>query len=46
MGLVYTKKNEDDDDKTVNATEFINRLVDSNRMTKKVKEEPKTEAPK
>lgn len=49
MGVFTTiKKKEDvnDDERTVSATEFINRLVESQRTTKQHREIPKTEMPK
>lgn len=49
MGVFTTiKKKEDanDDERTVSATEFINRLVESQRTTKQYKNIPKTEMPK
>lgn len=48
MGVFTTikKKEEKEDERTVNATEFINRLVESQRMTQQYKNIPKTEMPK
>ena len=41
-----TKKKEEDDGKTVSATEFINRMISSKRVPDQNKELPKTEQPK
>lgn len=41
-----TKKKEEDDGKTVSATEFINRMVSSKRVPDHNIELPKTEMPK
>ena len=41
-----TKKKEEDDGKTVSATEFINRMVSSTRVPDQNIELPKTEQPK
>ena len=41
-----TKKKEEDDGKTVSATEFINRMVSSKRVPDQNIELPKTEMPK
>ena len=41
-----TKKKEEDDGKTVRATEFINRMVSSQRVPDQNIELPKTEMPK
>ena len=40
-----TKKMEEDDGKTVSATEFINRMVSSKRVPDQNIELPKTEMP-
>ncbi|MDO4171683.1 MAG: hypothetical protein Q4E63_03680 [Prevotellaceae bacterium] len=40
------KKEEEEDERTVNATEFINRLTESQRTTRQYKDIPKTEMPK
>ena len=41
-----TKKKDEDDRKTVSATEFINRMVSSQRVPDQNIELPKTEQPK
>ncbi len=41
-----TRKKEDNGEKTVNATEFINRMFDSQRVPENNVELPKTELPK
>ena len=41
-----TKKKEDDGEKTVSASEFINRMISSKRIPDQNKELPKTEQPK
>ena len=41
-----TKKKEDDGEKTVSATEFINRMVSIQRVPDQNIELPKTEMPK
>ena len=41
-----TKKKEEDDGKTVSATEFINRMVSSKRVPDQNIDLPKTEMPK
>lgn len=41
-----TRKKEDNGEKTVNATEFINRMIDSQRVPENNVELPKTELPK
>ncbi len=41
-----TKKKDDDGEKTVSATEFINRMVSSQRVPDQNIELPKTEMPK
>lgn len=47
MGLLYTKKKDDDkDETTVQADEFINRLISGKRDPEKTKELPKTEIQK
>ncbi len=48
MGLLtkMKKDEEKEDERTVSATEFINRLIDSQRTTKQYKDIPKTEMPK
>ena len=45
MGLLYTRKKDEDTEKTVNASEFIDRLLDleNSKKDKNIKEEPKTE---
>ena len=40
-----TKKKEEDDGKTVSATEFINRMISSKRVPDQNVELPKTELP-
>ncbi|MCH5310518.1 MAG: hypothetical protein J1E57_00930 [Prevotella sp.] len=49
MALKYTlkKKDNENDERTVNASEFIDRLLSlKQRQTEKVKEVPKTETTK
>lgn len=48
MGVFTTikKKEDKEDERTVNATEFINRLVESQRTTRQNKDIPNTEMPK
>lgn len=46
MGLFYTKKKEDTDEKTVPTTEFIRRMVSNNQDSKKEPELPRTETEK
>ena len=41
-----TKKKDEDDGKTVSATEFINRMISSKRVPDQNVELPKTELPK
>lgn len=44
MGLLYTKKKDDGDNKTVNASEFMDRLVQTEKNPKHVIEEQKVES--
>lgn len=46
MAQIYTRKKEDydKDEKTVNATEFIERMVSLERIPKQVKKEDKIES--
>lgn len=46
MGQIYTKKKDDfdKDEKTMNATEFINRML--SKQPEKIKKENLTESPK
>jgi hypothetical protein len=48
MGIRFTKKNEDrkDDERTVQAEEFVNLMTSTKRSTQELKELPKTELPK
>jgi hypothetical protein len=46
MGLFYTKKKEDTDEKTVPTTEFIRRMVSNNKDPEKETELPRTETEK
>lgn len=41
-----TRKKDEDGEKTVSATEFINRMIDSKRVPDQNVELPKTEVPK
>ena len=48
MGVYTTikKKEDKEDERTINATEFINRLLESHRTTRQYKDIPNTEMPK
>lgn len=48
MGITTSinKKEEEDDERTMNATEFIDRLIESQRTTKQQRDIPYTEMPK
>lgn len=48
MGITTSikKKKDKEDERTMNATEFINRLIESQRTTSKQKDIPYTEKPK
>ncbi|MCI6503173.1 MAG: hypothetical protein MSA13_00905 [Prevotella sp.] len=48
MGVYTTikKKEDKEDERTINATEFINRLLESQRTTRQYKDIPNTEMPK
>ena len=45
MGVYTTikKKEDKEDERTINATEFINRLLESQRTTRQYKDIPNTE---
>ncbi len=44
MAMQYTKKKDEENVKTVNASEFIQRLIDSKRTPEEKCEQPKIEA--
>lgn len=46
MGQIYTRKkdNFDEDEQTMNATEFVERMISLNRMPEKIKKENKIES--
>ncbi len=44
MAVQYKKKLEKEDERTVNATEFIDRLMDFRKVPNKVKQEPRIES--
>ena len=48
MGVYTTikKKEDKEDERTINATEVINRLLESQRTTRQYKDIPNTEMPK
>ncbi len=44
MAVQYKKKLEKEDERTVNATEFIDRLMDFRRMPDQARQEPRIES--
>lgn len=46
MALHYTRKRDENDDKTVNSEEFINLMLDNKRIPTPRKKEDNTEMPK
>ena len=44
MAVQYTRKKEDKDERTMNATEFVERMVSLKRTPEQVRQEPKIES--
>lgn len=46
MALHYTRRKDETDEKTLNVSEFIDRMMELKLQPKQMRQEPRTESPK